>query len=423
MLKAALHRCACATAILVLPIFVAQAQGSPARAGVARDGVEALPVLLQAQQEAQPPLPAAQEFVQQILSRSGSPSSVAVSFQNVSELPRQDQEAVQNAIFTAFRNASVRVVKPEQAAAQVQISFSDDWQADLWVATVQQGANSQVIIKTIPRQQQASAATTPLLTLRKAPVWQQDGQILDFFQDNQNLLVLEPGQLSLYAADSGQWRLRQTLGIPHQRPWPRDLRGRLLVHSGHIEAFLPGARCTGSISPPSLDCRASDDPWTIAEGLSGFFSPQRNFFTGLLAGQNGGASVGPFFSGASWQIGEQRMWLFTGTDGRVRLFQNDPGSPAATYNGWGNTVAAVHSICGSGWQLLSSSARDVSQPDSVQALEISGREAIPVSAPVEFSGPVEALWAGNYNQVVNGVVRSLVTGKYEAFTLTVICNQ
>jgi hypothetical protein len=398
MLKAALHRCACAGVILLLPVF------------------------LPAQQE--PQSPAAQEFVQQILSRSGSPSSIAVSFQNVSELPRQDQEAVQNAIFTAFRNANVRVVKPEQAAAQVQISFSDDWQADLWIATVQQGANSQVIIKTIARQQQASTASTPLLTLRKAPVWQQNGQILDFFQDNQNLLVLEPGQLSLYASDSGQWRPRQTLGIPHQRPWPRDLRGRLLVHSGHIEAFLPGARCTGSISPPSLDCRASDDPWTIAEGLSGFFSPQRNFFTGLLAGQNGGANVGPFFSGANWQIGEQRMWLFTGTDGRARFFQNELGSPAATYNGWGGTVAAVHSICGSGWQLLSSSARDVSQPDSVQALEISGREAIPVSAPVEFSGSMEALWpSGNNNQVVNGVVRLLLTGKYEAFTLTVICNQ
>jgi hypothetical protein len=60
----------------------------------------------------------------------------------------------------------------------------------------------------------------------------------------------------------------------------------------------------------------------------------------------------------------------------------------------------------------------------VQAVEISGRDALPVSAPVEFSGSVEALWtAGNYSQVVNGVVQSQATGKYEAFTLTAICNQ
>src|ERR1041385_3284439 len=53
MLKTAVHRCVCAILIL-------------------------LPVCAAAQQEAQP-LPAANEFVQQILSRSGSPSAVAVS--------------------------------------------------------------------------------------------------------------------------------------------------------------------------------------------------------------------------------------------------------------------------------------------------------------------------------------------------------
>jgi hypothetical protein len=48
---------------------------------------------------------------------------------------------------------------------------------------------------------------------------------------------------------------------------------------------------------------------------------------------------------------------------------------------------------------------------------------LPVSAPVDLSGTVEALWtAGNYSQVVNGVLHSQ-SGKYEAFTLTVICTQ
>jgi hypothetical protein len=155
-----------------------------------------------------------------------------------------------------------------------------------------------------------------------------------------------------------------------------------------------------------------------------FFSPRRNFFSGLLAGQSAGASVTPFFSAAAWQNGDQRTWLFAGTDGRARLFQNDLGSPAAMYNGWGSTLAAVHSNCGSGWQLLASSPADTVRPDSIQAIEITGHEAQAVSAPVELSGAVEALWtAGNYNQVVNGVMRSQATGKYEAFTLTVICNQ
>jgi hypothetical protein len=399
MLKTAINPWVCAILLCILPAF-------------------AVP------QEAQPLTIAANEFVQQILSRAGSPTSVTVGFQSVSSLPADSQEAVQNAIFNAFRAANVRLVKAEQAQAEVQIAFSEDWQGFVWLATVQQGTSSQVVIKKIARRQSATPSRAPSLTLRKIPVWQQDTQILDFFQDNQNLLILESGQLSIYASDSGQWRPRQTLGIPHQRPWPRDLRGRLEVHSGHLDVFLPGVRCNGFISPPALECRESDDPWPVDAGLVAFFSSRRNFFSGLLAGPNAGASVVPFFSGAAWQNGDQRMWLFTGTDGRTRLFQNDLASPAAIYNGWGSSVAAVHSNCGSNWQLLASAPTDSIRSDSVQAVEISGREALPVSSPVDLSGAVAALWtAGNYNQVVNGVVQSQVTGKYEAFTLTVICNQ
>ena len=73
--------------------------------------------------------------------------------------------------------------------------------------------------------------------------------------------------------------------------------------------------------------------------------------------------------------------------------------------------------------MLTSSPSDSTRADSVQAVEISAREALPASAPVDLPGTVEALWtAGNYGQLVNGVLHSQ-SGKYEAFTLTVICNQ
>ena len=367
---------------------------------------------------------AAAEFVQQILSRSGSPSAVAVSFQNISSLPPDSQDLVQNAMFAAFHNANVRLVKAEQAVAEVQITFSEGWQGYVWIAAVKQGSSSQTVIKSIARQQRTASPRTPSLTIRKSPVWQQDTQILDFYQDNQTLMVLEPGQVSLYVNDSGQWRARQTLGIFHPHPWPRNLRGRLEVHGGQIGVFMPGTRCAGSISPPSLDCRESDDPWPVDAGLISFFNPRRNFFSGLLAGQGAGASVAPFFSGAAWQNGEQRTWLFDGTDGRARLYQNDLSNPAAVFNGWGSTLAVVHSSCGSGWQVLTSAPTDMIRPDSVQAVEIAGHEALPVSVPVDLAGAVESLWtSSNSNQVVNGVMQSQASGKYEAFTLTVVCNQ
>ncbi len=392
---------------------------------IAATGAASAAQAVAASQEAQSLPAATSDFVQMVLSRGASPSAVAVTFENLSSLPSDAQDNIKDLILTSFRNANARLVKAEQAVAEIQITFSEDWQGYVWIAKIQQGSASQVVIKKVSRQQHAASARLPSITLRKIPVWQQDGPILDFFQDNQNLLVLEPGQLALYASDAGQWRPRQTLGIPHQQPWPRDLRGRLEVHSGQISVFLPGASCKGTLSPPALNCTLSDDPWPIDQGsLVAFFNPRRNFFSGLLAGQSAGASVAPFFSGAAWQAGEQRNWLFTGIDGRTRLFQNDLGSPAATFTGWGSTLAAVHSICGSGWQVLTSAATDISHPDSIQAVEIAGHEAQPVSAAVDLAGVVQSMWtAGTYSQVVNGVLQSQTSGKYEAFTLTVICNQ
>src|ERR1051326_5656041 len=93
MLKIAINRCVCAI-LLFLPVRAA------------------------AQQEAQPLAAAANDFVQQILSRSGSPSALALTFQNVANLAPEMQTSAENAILNAFRNANVRVVQPEQAIAE-----------------------------------------------------------------------------------------------------------------------------------------------------------------------------------------------------------------------------------------------------------------------------------------------------------------
>ena len=135
---------------------------------------------------------ASNSLVQEVLSRAGSPSSLAVSFQNVSQVPAELQEAAQNAIFAGLRNAGVRVVKPETAVAEVKIIFSEDWQGYVWIAMIQQGPSQQLVMKRFPRAEHSVASRTPVLTVRKNSVWQQDEPILDFYTDNQNLVVLEP---------------------------------------------------------------------------------------------------------------------------------------------------------------------------------------------------------------------------------------
>jgi len=401
VLKTAVYRCLCAI-LLLGPVCAAGAQA-----------------------DAQSPAVAAADLVQQVLARSGSPSAVSVSFQNISVLPTDLQESVQNAIFSGFRNAGVRLVKPEMTQVQVEITFSEDFQGYLWIAAIQQSAIKKFVMKRVARAEHLMSSRAPQLTVRKNVILQQDVPILDFYQDRQHLAVLEPEQVSIYTNDDGQWRPRYTLAITHAQPWPRDLRGRLQVSGSQLTAFLPGARCNGSLSSPTLDCRASDDPWQLDQGaVVAFFSPRRNFFTGILAGPSAGASVIPFFAAAAWQNGDLRQWLFTGTDGRARLYQNELSAPAAMFNAWGSNLAAIHSGCGSGWQVLVSAPSDSIHPDSVQAVEIAGREALPVSSSVELAGALQALWTtGKNGEIVNAVMQSPETGKYEAFTLTVSCGQ
>ena len=52
----------------------------------------------------------------------------------------------------------------------------------------------------------------------------------------------------------------------------------------------------------------------------------------------------------------------------------------------------MKSGCGLGWQVLAT-ARGEGSGDTVQAFEIADREAVAVSAPVEFGGSITALWA------------------------------
>src|SRR5581483_2829938 len=191
----------------------------------------------------------ASQFVQEILSRAGSPSAITLSFDNVSSLPAADQDSLKRSITAGFRSASVRLVKAENAVAEIQITFSEDWQNFVWVAAIRQGTSNQVVIRKFPKPAAASSLRAPTLTVHKNVVWQQEAPILDFLIDGPNLYVLEPEQIAVYANENGKWRPRQTLAIVHEQIWPRDLRGRLqMINAGgaspQITAFLPGTLCS-----------------------------------------------------------------------------------------------------------------------------------------------------------------------------------
>jgi hypothetical protein len=193
-----------------------------------------------------------------------------------------------------------------------------------------------------------------------------------------------------------------------------------MLAGGHkLEAYLPGKKCTGTVDPGiSLECHDSDDPWPL--GGSGqqerAFFGARNFFTGALAGVKGPRDAQPFFS-AAVAPGDNPVVLLAATDGSLRdLQQRTYATPT------GSDIAGVKSGCGAGWQVLVTRASDQTETDSMRAEEINGSALRPVSAALEFPGPITALWTSSEGNAAQATIRNLKSGRYEAYLISIDCR-
>jgi hypothetical protein len=155
--------------------------------------------------------------------------------------------------------------------------------------------------------------------------------------------------------------------------------------------------------------------------MSAFFAATRNFFTGALApGVGKLKTVSKFYSAASLPRDKYVLWLFSSADGQVHMV--DGVTDLTARLGWGGDLASVRTSCGAGWQVLATASGDAAG-DSIRAYEFPDRDPVPVSAAVEFSGEVTALWTEAKGDGAVAVVRNRETGNYEAFRLAVACTQ
>jgi hypothetical protein len=369
---------------------------------------------------------AAAELIGKVMDRAGRPSGISLDLRNASALSSAEAYDVRRAINSQLSARSIRVVKPEQAVADVRVTLSENASGLLWIAEIRSGTRRDVVMTEVARSEPAAAAqVSPALTLLKEQVWSQYEPILDFalFGDHRSrLLVLEPRTVSLYRLNNSRWNLEQSQPVPRSTPLPADVRGRLLLlRDQKFEAFIPGQHCTGSADGSlTLECRQADDPWPLAGENSprSFFSATRNFFTGVFTGSNATKSSAPFFSAANVQNGGRDTWVFAGTDGRFR--QTDLAESELRVS-WGGALAGIKSGCGSGWQILASGTGDWTQRDLLQGFEL-GQGATPVTSAVEVPGPVTALWAAADGASAAVVSRNLGTGKYEAFSFSIGCR-
>lgn len=370
------------------------------------------------------------QLAQKIAAITG-PGVIALQVNNRSSIPAAEVEQIRRSLVADLGGAGVRVWDPEQAAATATVTLSENLQSYVWVAEVQQGAGDKsVAIVSAPRPESAPAAQNPIpLVIRATPILSRADPILDFALlggSPRRALVLGSNAVTIYQESGSGWIAGQSIPITHSRPFPRDLRGRILLRNDHLfDAYLPGLVCHSTNELPlTASCSESDDPWPLAadSGLSGFFAPARNFFTGALVPGIGKQKAAPaFYSAAPLPKPNYVLWILTGTDGQLYLLDgmNQQTAPRVR---WGNSIAGVRAPCRPESQVLATSA-DPGLEDSLQAFEFPDREPLPVSTKFAVNGSVTALWSGNTPDSANMVFRNAETGNYEAVQLNLACSQ
>lgn len=359
------------------------------------------------------------------------PGAVSVDLENKSSLANNQRDEVRRQLLTQLASHGLRLVDQEQAAATIHITLSENLTSYLWIAAIHVGNNpAEIEMVALPRPDPTSPQRqTSTITLHKTLLWSQTTPMLDIAVldgSPPHMIVLEPDRVALYRYQGSGWEQQDAMTISHAHPWPRDVRGRLVIRKDHLfDAYLPGVFCqSGNRTPVTLNCRESDDSWPLGNdllNLNGFYASARNFFTGVLVpGIGKQSTVSSFYTAAGLPRANYILWLFAGTDSRVHMLDGitDQVMQAAD---WGDEVASIRTSCGSGWQVLASSRS--SNSDSIRAYEFADRVASPITQPADFSGSVVSLWTAMDGVTAFAVSRDDRTEKYEAFRLSVSCIQ
>jgi len=114
------------------------------------------------------------------------------------------------------------------------------------------------------------------------------------------------------------------------------------------------------------------------------------------------------------------LWLLAMLDGRTQIFDAN-FDPVGAVAPWGSDIAATEARCGGGSQVLATKAGDGREADAIRAYAVANRVPAPLTSPLDFAGPVTALWPSGAGSAL-AVARDGETGRYVAYLVTVNCG-
>jgi hypothetical protein len=389
----------------------------------------------------------ARQLAHKIAAASG-PGAFAIEVTNRSSLDDKSAREVRSALEAELHVEGVHAAKAEQAMGIVEVVLSESLREYVWTAEILIGSDEKkVALVSLPRSTTAMPFTAAMpIVLKTTLLFAQEQPILDValveMPGGSRLLVLDDGTVAIYRQPglnpatpnpARAWELEASLPIPHSRTFPRDLRGRVLLRRDHLfDVYLPGTFCrsnTSAAAPLALTCADTDDPWPLTpddNSVRAFFAAKRNFFTGALSPSIGKVSNVPsFYSAAALPRSSYTLWVFTAVDGSLHLVDGMTDQAIRSAK-WGSDLAAVHSTCGTGAQLLVSESQNLehrdTERDGLRAFELPDRDPVAVSAAVEFGGRIVALWPESSGNGAAAIVKRKDTAWYEAYRVSISCS-
>lgn len=307
----------------------------------------------------------------------------SLQVRNLSQAPPSEMSAAQRAVIQTLRASGAG-----DKTAEIAFSLSRNPSTRLVVAEIRRGSESTVLLAPY----EADAKPVAALSLERSPLWEQTARILDAEPVETGVLILDGQRIALAA--SGE--IRQQTAVPNGKPWPRDLRGRLHVRGDSFTAFVSDTRCTGTWRPElKASCEQGAADWPLAPGRNHFQLPK----------------LPPAFSLAR----AERFVVVAGVDGKTRLMTEN-GATVAELARWGASAASGPKGCAEGTVVVATDASE----RTLQAFDVSGGEARPLSEPMDSGGVVTELQesAGGFT----AVVFQAGTRKHAAYRVTVHCG-
>ena len=361
------------------------------------------------------------------------PGQARLTIRNMSSMPNEQIPAIRLLLEQDLKTHGVLASGAESANA-IRVTLSENVREGLWVAEVVEGDETRVAMVSVEVATARQVAPASGLTLRKQTVLTTGDAVLALLETPNGLVAVEPEEIVIFNHAGEDWQQKR-IGIGQKRPLARDPRGVILPSADGkgFTAFVARTVCEVSFhtTPTSgewtVHCMESDDPWPIstpdssvnAPQLKAFYNASRNFFTGMVVPARG-VDLPPFFSASSLPRTDGVGWLIDGIDGRVQIVENGALKTIAGSRDWGSDLAVLHTVCGTGAQIVTSSS-GVAATDSLRAFEIPAQEAVPTSAPLAMDGTVTALWTAPDDKSIFAVVR-VTDDRYEVDRVTALCN-